>query len=181
MFQGWTRRAMRVRGTNAVSGEEKNYWGGVIASTAIGMFMNYLKDPSGQNALYNNKEYNEIIWRGMTSSGALHVNADILNMADRATQYQYGYRGIMGLKPPYGPSTPMDWTRDLGAIPNIANEGYDVFRYGSNKKQSEYLRKLYPYNNVPFLGNAFYRTPDERGGSPLGYLTKPITDFIVED
>lgn len=181
MFQGWTRRAMRVRGTNAVSGEEKNYWGGVIASTTIGMFMNYLKDPSGQNALWDNEEYHELVWRGMTSSGAFHVNADILNMADRATQYQYGYRGIMGLKPPYGPSTPMDWTRDLGAIPNIANEGYDVFRYGSDKKQSEYLRKLYPYNNVPFLGNAFYRTPDERGGSPLGYLTKPITDFIVED
>jgi len=180
MFQGWTRRAMRVRGTNAVAGEEKNYWGGVIASTAIGVLMNSLKNPFDTRKLLLNGEWHEIIWRGASSSGAFNVNADILNMADRATEYRYGYRGIMGLRPPFGPTRPKDWTRDLGAVPNIFNEGYDVYRYGTDDAQAEFMRSLYPYNNVPLFGNLFYNTFEEGYAFGTGVAIRYGTDLIVE-
>lgn len=182
MFQGWTRKAMRVRGTNAVAGEETNYKVGTLSAVLIGAVMNWLKDIKGVNDQLDKGEFSEITYAAATASGAFNFNMDFMNAIDVATNYRYGGRGILGLKNPYGIQTSIDSWRNAGALPHLLNQGYDVFKWGTDKDQQEYLTKLFPYNNVPFAGDLLYYPSDHyKDGSFIGEafqenIIKPIVE-----
>jgi hypothetical protein len=181
MFQGWTRKAMRVRGTNAVAGTEESYVHGTIAAVTIGAFMNYIKDPYGTRKLIENEEYQEFWYRGALHSGAFNVPMDILNAIDMGTRYEYGGRGFLGLKPPYGVPDDSDYIRNFGALPNIINEGYNVYHHGTNREQADYITKQLPYNNAPYIGSMLYKPYSANQGSWFGeavreHIIEPIAD-----
>lgn len=150
MFQGWTRKALRVRGINSVAGTEESYVVGTASAVLLGGFANYIKDPYGTERLLEKEEYQEFWYRAATNSGAFHVPLDIVNAIDQSTGYRYGGRGFLGLEPPYGNPDEDDYIRNFGALPNILNETYDVFHHGTDREQADWYTKNLPYNKIPF-------------------------------
>ena len=145
-FMSWALAANNKILISSLQGRHKGVLSGMTAMFALGMFSDYLRNPT----YWHRKGIEERIYRAVEYSGLTSYWLDINNAIEVMSDSSYGIRPFLGKENPFAGDLGDTISEPFGPIGSISN---DIIKMLSDPnlsldRRAGIIRRLVPYNNL---------------------------------